>query len=139
MIGLIAGGLSAQPSIAAAAPGSCLGFASRGCLVQGAEGGGGRRKGFKIWWGNGCFATSLFAWHVLIKGFWELLVGAPGVSLARPRCHAVPRVMWDERGEESLVPGCLAVPARPRRLLGMEMIILIKQLCWEEGSGLSWC
>lgn len=41
MIGLIAGGLSAQPSIAAAAPGSCLGFASRGCLVQGAERGGG--------------------------------------------------------------------------------------------------
>lgn len=67
---------------------------------------------------------------------WFLGAGCGGTR-GEAGMAAVPRVTWHEWGEESLVPGRLVVPALPSHLLGMEMIILIKQLCWEEVSGLS--
>lgn len=91
MIGLIAGGLSAQPSIAAAAvPGSRLGFASRGCLGK-----GGKKEEKTSKFGGEMVALLHLHLHAFVEGFGELLVGAPR---GEPGTAAVPRSAQGDAG-----------------------------------------
>lgn len=96
MIGLIAGGLSAQPSIAAAAPGSCLGFASRGCLVQGAErGGGGKEKRLQNLVGKRLFC---YFFICVACAYQRFLGTACGGTRGEPGTAAVPRCAQGDVG-----------------------------------------